>query len=117
MLREAEVTTDAVTLVWEQQESKSHYSYVVQASNGSIFLSNTVYNTTKTFMGLVAGSNYSFTVTTQTADGTQAAPVTVSDFTRMFILYIVSNMLSLHLGISNSKVNPSQWAIQPVNND
>lgn len=117
MLREAEVTTDAVTLVWEQQESKSHYSYVVQASNGSIFLSNTVFNTTKMFIGLVAGSNYSFTVTTQTADGTQAAPVTVSYFTRMFILYILSNMLSLHLGISNSKMNPSQWAIQPVHND
>lgn len=89
MLRQSEVTTDAITLVWEQQESKPHYSYVVQTSNGSIFLSNTVLNTTTTIAGLVAGSNYSFTVTTQTADGTQAAPVTVYYFTRMYILYIL----------------------------
>lgn len=89
MLRQSEVTTDAITLVWEQQESKSFYSYVVQASNGSIFLSNTVFKTTTTISGLVAGSNYSFTVTTQTADGTQAAPVTVSRFTRMYTVYSV----------------------------
>ncbi|KAM7003473.1 receptor-type tyrosine-protein phosphatase eta-like [Tautogolabrus adspersus] len=76
-----EITTNTVTLVWEQQESKCHLSYVVQVSNGAP--SQTV-NTTKMFTGLSSGSNYSFTVTTQTADGTQAAPVTVSYFTRPY---------------------------------
>ncbi|XP_070827425.1 receptor-type tyrosine-protein phosphatase eta-like [Chaetodon trifascialis] len=84
MLRQTEITTDAVTLMWEQPESKSHYSYVVQASNGSIFQSNKVFNTTDTMTGLLSGSNYSFTVTTQTEDGTQAAPVTVFFFTRPY---------------------------------
>lgn len=85
LLRQADITTNTVTLVWEEQESKPHYSYMVQASNGSIFLSYIVLNTTTTITGLVAGSYYSFTVTTQTADGTRAAPMTVSYFTRMLV--------------------------------
>ncbi|XP_068595959.1 receptor-type tyrosine-protein phosphatase beta [Brachionichthys hirsutus] len=76
------ITTATVTLVWEQQESKPHYTYVVSASNGSEVHLNTVITSTDTITGLVAGSNYSFTVTSQTADGTMAAPVTVSHFTR-----------------------------------
>lgn len=77
-LREAEVTTETVTLLWEQQESKPHYSYVVQVSNSD---PTTVSNTSHKFTGLVPGNNYNFTVTTQTADGTSAAPVTLSLFT------------------------------------
>ncbi|KAM9351963.1 receptor-type tyrosine-protein phosphatase eta-like [Symphorus nematophorus] len=83
-LREAEITTDAVTLVWDQREVKPHYSYLVQTSNGSIFKYETVNNTTHTIRELLSGSNYSFTVTTQTADGTQAEHVTVSYFTRPY---------------------------------
>ncbi|GLD60175.1 receptor-type tyrosine-protein phosphatase eta-like isoform X4 [Lates japonicus] len=49
MLRPAEITTNSVTLLWEQPANKSHYSYVVQ-----------------------------------TADGTQAAPVTISTYTRPY---------------------------------
>uniref|UniRef100_UPI0037E8ED9F receptor-type tyrosine-protein phosphatase eta isoform X2 n=1 Tax=Semicossyphus pulcher TaxID=241346 RepID=UPI0037E8ED9F len=82
LAEKTEITTDSVTLVWEQQESKSHYSYVVQASNNAP--SDTVLDTTKKISGLLSGSNYSFTVITQTADGTQAAPVTVSYFTRPY---------------------------------
>ncbi|XP_039989379.1 receptor-type tyrosine-protein phosphatase eta isoform X2 [Xiphias gladius] len=81
-LRQAEITTDAVTLVWEQPESKSHYSYVVSVTNGSSLASVIVFNTTSTTARLESGSNYSFIVTTQTADGTQAVSVTVSYFTR-----------------------------------
>ncbi|XP_041794912.1 receptor-type tyrosine-protein phosphatase eta isoform X3 [Chelmon rostratus] len=84
MLRQTEITTDAVTLMWEQPDNKSHYSYVVEASNGSFSQSNKVFNTSDTIAGLLSGSNYSFTVTTQTGGGTQAAPVTVSYFTRPF---------------------------------
>ncbi|XP_044047807.1 receptor-type tyrosine-protein phosphatase eta-like isoform X3 [Siniperca chuatsi] len=85
MLRQAQITTNTVTLVWEQLESKSHYSYLLQASNGSFVLSKEVFKTTtSTISGLLSGSNYSFTVTTQTADGTLAAPVTVSYFTRPY---------------------------------
>lgn len=75
MLTQAGITTNAVTLMWEQQESKSYYSYVVQVSNSSFSSSKAVLNTSITITGLLSGSNYSFTVTAQTADGTQAAPV------------------------------------------
>lgn len=84
MLRQAGITANAVTLTWEQPQSKPKYSYLVQHTNGSSVLSeHHTSNTTATITGLLSGSNYSFTVTTQTADGTQAAPVTVSYFTRM----------------------------------
>nr|XP_043874906.1 receptor-type tyrosine-protein phosphatase eta-like isoform X6 [Solea senegalensis] len=83
-LRQTDITTDAVTLLWEQSHSKPHYSYVVQSSNGSSHSEVVVSVNTSTITGLLSGSNYSFTVTTQTADGTQAAPVTVSFFTRPY---------------------------------
>ncbi|XP_050929430.1 receptor-type tyrosine-protein phosphatase eta isoform X11 [Lates calcarifer] len=78
MLRPAEITTNSVTLEWEQPEKKSHYSYVVQVNNS---LSSVSSELNYTATGLSSGSNYSFTVTTQTADGTQAAPVTISIYT------------------------------------
>ncbi|XP_056244328.1 tenascin-X isoform X2 [Seriola aureovittata] len=81
-LREEEITTNSVTLVWEQMQSKSHYSYEVQFTNGSFSSSKVVLNTTDKIIGLSSGSSYNFTVTTQTADGTRASPVTVSYYTR-----------------------------------
>ncbi|KAM7396461.1 hypothetical protein PAMP_019498 [Pampus punctatissimus] len=85
MLRQTDITTNAVTLVWEQPESKSDYLYVVQVTNGSLFQSKAVVpNTTHITTGLLSGSNYTFTVAAQTADGTLADPVTVSYFTRPF---------------------------------
>ncbi|XP_049928086.1 receptor-type tyrosine-protein phosphatase eta isoform X2 [Epinephelus moara] len=84
MLRQTEITTSEVTLEWEQPESKPEYSYVVQTTNGSFPVSETVFDRTTTIRELLSGSNYSFTVTTQTADGTQADPRTVSYFTRPY---------------------------------
>ncbi|KAE8296482.1 Receptor-type tyrosine-protein phosphatase eta [Larimichthys crocea] len=81
-LKETKITTDAVTLVWEQPERKPHYSYLVQTSNSSI--SKNVSVTMSNITGLNSGTNYSFTVITRTADGTQSAPVTVSYFTRPY---------------------------------
>ncbi|XP_078113681.1 receptor-type tyrosine-protein phosphatase eta-like isoform X1 [Sander vitreus] len=83
-LTQTDITTNAVTLVWYQPESKPYYSYVVQTTNGSIFASEVVSNKQIIITGLLSGSNYSFTVTTQTQDGTEAAPVTVSYFTRPY---------------------------------
>ncbi|XP_071360006.1 receptor-type tyrosine-protein phosphatase beta isoform X5 [Trachinotus anak] len=83
-LRQAKIATNAVTLVWEQPQRKSDYSYVVQVTNGSFSLSKVILNTTYRITGLLSGSNYSFTVTTQTADDTQSSPVTVSYFTRPY---------------------------------
>ncbi|XP_035521032.1 receptor-type tyrosine-protein phosphatase eta isoform X2 [Morone saxatilis] len=101
MLNETEITTDAVTLVWVQPESKPHYSYKVQISNGSIFASRNVFNTTDTITGLLSGSNYSFIVTTQTKDFTQADPVTVSYFTRPYSIRSLEvetlNTTAIHL--------------------
>uniref|UniRef100_A0A8C4DIL8 protein-tyrosine-phosphatase n=1 Tax=Dicentrarchus labrax TaxID=13489 RepID=A0A8C4DIL8_DICLA len=84
LLTQTVITTDAVTLVWVQPESKPHYSYEVQVSNSSISTSRNVSNTTYTITGLLSGSNYIFIVTTQTKDFTQADPVTVSYFTRPY---------------------------------
>ncbi|XP_068578957.1 receptor-type tyrosine-protein phosphatase eta-like [Cebidichthys violaceus] len=84
MLRQTEITTNAVTVEWEQPEDKSHYSYLVETTNGSFSKSEVVLNKHNAITGLLSGSNYSFTVTTQTADGTQAAPVTVSYCTRPY---------------------------------
>ncbi|KAM8891688.1 receptor-type tyrosine-protein phosphatase beta isoform 1-T1 [Spinachia spinachia] len=85
MLRQTEITTDAVTLEWEQLEYKSNYSYLVKTTNGSFNQSKTVLNKDSTIInGLLSGTNYSFTVITQTPDGTEAAPVTVFYFTRPY---------------------------------
>ncbi|XP_031138584.1 receptor-type tyrosine-protein phosphatase eta isoform X2 [Sander lucioperca] len=83
-LTQTDITTNAVTLVWDQPESKPYYSYVVQTTNDSIFASEVVSNKQIIITGLLSGSNYNFTVTTQTLDGTKAAPVTVSYFTRPY---------------------------------
>ncbi|XP_028442176.1 receptor-type tyrosine-protein phosphatase eta [Perca flavescens] len=77
------ITTNAVTLVWDQPESKPNYSYLVQTNNSSIFVS-VVVSKNITINGLLSGSNYNFTVTTQTPDGTKADPVPVSNFTRPY---------------------------------
>uniref|UniRef100_A0A3Q3L5T9 protein-tyrosine-phosphatase n=1 Tax=Mastacembelus armatus TaxID=205130 RepID=A0A3Q3L5T9_9TELE len=78
------ITTNAVTLVWEQPMSKPQYQYVVNVTNDTTVIKMMSNNTTVTITGLLSGSQYSFTVITQTADGTQAAPVSVSYFTRPY---------------------------------
>ncbi|XP_029951415.1 receptor-type tyrosine-protein phosphatase beta isoform X5 [Salarias fasciatus] len=77
-LKPTEITTDTVTLVWTQPGSKSDYSYSVKFGNDSRILNST----TIKISGLTSGSNFSLTVTTRTADGTEADPETVSYFTR-----------------------------------
>ncbi|XP_035013189.2 receptor-type tyrosine-protein phosphatase eta isoform X6 [Hippoglossus stenolepis] len=85
MLRQAGITTNAVTLVWEQPNSKNGQSYVVLVTqNSSSFPEVRVFNTTFTSTRLSSGTNTSFTVTTQTTDHTPAAPVTVYYFTRPY---------------------------------
>lgn len=81
-LRPSEITTDSVTLVWMQPESKPDYTYYVEYSNGT-FINTTTTNST-TISQLLSGSNYSFTVITLAADGTRSDPETVSNFTRMY---------------------------------
>lgn len=83
-LTQSGITTDAVTLVWMQPQSKPDYTYIVQFYNGTFVRSLTVPNTTTTVSQLLSGSNYSFTVITLAADGTPSDPRTVSYFTRMY---------------------------------
>ncbi|XP_060931826.1 receptor-type tyrosine-protein phosphatase beta-like isoform X5 [Limanda limanda] len=83
MLRQERITATTVTLVWEQLDSNTGQSYVVLVTQNTFsFPEDRVFNTTFTSTGLVSGINTSFTVTTQTKDGTPAAPVTVHYFTR-----------------------------------
>ncbi|TNN87990.1 Receptor-type tyrosine-protein phosphatase eta [Liparis tanakae] len=84
MLRQTEISTDAVTLEWEAPKNYSNYSYLVETTNGSVLQSETVVTQHKVITGLLSGTNYNFTVTTLTPNGTQAAPVTVSYFTRPY---------------------------------
>lgn len=115
-LTEGEVTTESVTLLWQQQESKPHYSYVVQVSNGSAF---TVSNTSHKFTGLVPGSSYSFTVTTQTADGTSATPVTVSLYTRTYLNSCLTcrprSKCNESIRLIGVVSNPHFWWLKTVN--
>ncbi|KAM3608811.1 uncharacterized protein V6R79_005192 [Siganus canaliculatus] len=84
-LKKAGITPEELTLVWEQTESKPNYSYVVEASDGTNSLSYETKQITLTIPGLLSGSCYDFSVTTQTADGTQAPnAVTVSYCTPPF---------------------------------
>ncbi|XP_041852407.1 receptor-type tyrosine-protein phosphatase eta isoform X2 [Melanotaenia boesemani] len=84
-LTQATITTDSVTLVWDQPERKSDYSYEVKViGSPGRELVNIITNTTIKVDNLQSGSNYSFTVTTQAADGTRAEPRTISYFTRPF---------------------------------
>ncbi|CAB1323505.1 unnamed protein product, partial [Coregonus sp. 'balchen'] len=85
-LTEAGITPTDVTLVWDQPENKADYSFKVEVTypNGSLFISVTVNNTTTTVTGLQSGSNYTFTVTTLTEDGTMATPVKVFYYTRPY---------------------------------
>ncbi|XP_019749603.1 receptor-type tyrosine-protein phosphatase eta-like isoform X4 [Hippocampus comes] len=83
MLKAAEITTNAVMLVWEQPENKLNYSYLVRVTNGSFPPSEVVSrNLSAVISGLFSGYNYTFTVFTQAADGTQAFPRINSFFTR-----------------------------------
>ncbi|XP_045562202.1 receptor-type tyrosine-protein phosphatase eta isoform X3 [Salmo salar] len=86
-LIEAGITTTNVTLVWFQPESKPGYSFRVEVTNWSVTANTRMsnYNYT-TITGLQSGSNYTFTVTTLTGDGTMATPVMVSYFTRPFAI-------------------------------
>lgn len=89
-LQNTQITTNAVTLSWEQPEYKPLYLFLVLVSNATF--NNVTVNPMYTVGGLLSGTNYSFTVTTQTADGTQAAPVTVSSFTRVYIQYQICSL-------------------------
>lgn len=85
-LTEAGITPTNVTLVWDQPKNKAGFSFKVEVTypNGSLFISVTVNNTKIIVTGLQSGSNYTFTVTTLTEDGTMATPVKVFYYTSMF---------------------------------
>ncbi|KAM6936903.1 receptor-type tyrosine-protein phosphatase eta-like [Xenentodon cancila] len=83
-LNQTEVSTSSVTLVWEQPDRKPSYSYMVKVIAPTPLEPAIVNEMIKTVDGLQSGCNVSFTVTTLTADGTEAEPVTVSYFTRPY---------------------------------
>lgn len=90
MLKAAEITTNAVMLVWEQPENKLNYSYLVKVTNGSFLHSQVVSrNLSAIISGLLSGYNYTFTVHTQAADGTLASPRINSLFTRKYFMSLI----------------------------
>ncbi|XP_055011887.1 receptor-type tyrosine-protein phosphatase eta [Boleophthalmus pectinirostris] len=110
-LQQTEITPDSVTLIWNQTEHKPGYRYLVEVSNSSGPTSAplNVTDLTVKVQGLISGTNYSFTVTTQTADGTAASPQTVSYFTRP---YGIKNLMADTLNttsISLTWTQPSEY--------
>ncbi|KAM4618292.1 receptor-type tyrosine-protein phosphatase eta-like [Polymixia lowei] len=103
MLRQAGISPTYVTLQWDQPDHKPGYSYLVEVTNRSS--SEVVFNTTHTVHALQSGSNYSFTVTTQTEDGTRATPRTVSYFTRP---YNISGLRATTLNTTAVRLNWTQ---------
>lgn len=81
---ETEITTSSVTLTWNQPDSEPPFIYEVQVKNvvsNNYKPSILTNNTTETVADLESGSNYSFTVTTLTADSTRAESVVVFYYT------------------------------------
>ncbi|XP_026220773.1 receptor-type tyrosine-protein phosphatase beta-like isoform X26 [Anabas testudineus] len=107
-LQLTQITTNAVTLNWEQPENQS-YSYSVQATNGSFSMLYKVSNTTYTIIGLLSGSNYNCTVTAETADGTQAAPVTIPCFTRPYSVTGVGAVALNTTAVNLSWIQPLEY--------
>ncbi|XP_049578499.1 receptor-type tyrosine-protein phosphatase eta isoform X2 [Syngnathus scovelli] len=103
MLNAAEITTNAVKLVWQQPEIKRNYSYLVHVTNGSFQSDEIVFTTlSANVSGLLSGNNYTFSVTTQAADGTRAAPQIKSFFTRP---HEINELKALTLNSTGMKLN------------
>lgn len=106
-LTQTQVTTNSVSLKWDQLESKPYYYYNVQAFNSSHSetISSNASSTNKTVDKLESGTNYTFIVTTVTPDGTRSEPSMVSYFTRTCQLWRMSvcvmTMLSARCGLHN----------------
>ncbi|KPP66776.1 hypothetical protein Z043_114689, partial [Scleropages formosus] len=65
-----------------QQDAKDSYSYLVQVLNRTKLVKNLTTNTTSaTILDLESGSSFTFSVTTQAADGTTSTPVSISEST------------------------------------
>ncbi|XP_036068490.1 receptor-type tyrosine-protein phosphatase eta isoform X4 [Oryzias melastigma] len=110
-LTQTQVTTNSVSLKWDQLESKPYYYYNVQAFNSSHLetISSNANSTNKTVDKLESGTNYTFIVTTVTPDGTRSEPSMVSYFTRPLP---VTALGALTLNTSSIYLNwtkPSQY--------
>ncbi|KAL0968000.1 hypothetical protein UPYG_G00260820 [Umbra pygmaea] len=93
-----------VTLQWKlPNDYKPSYTFKVTWANGNLSTNNS----SAIISALNPGSRYTFNVITQTADGTQGAPVSTSDCTT------ASPVLTMNYTVNNSP-NPAQlnlsWA-------
>ncbi|XP_047452281.1 receptor-type tyrosine-protein phosphatase eta isoform X25 [Mugil cephalus] len=77
------VTTNNLTLAWDQ-EGERNYSYLVVVTNDSkaVVYNNVAPKNEINITGLPSGSLFNCTVTTRAEDGTEAQPATANCFTR-----------------------------------
>ncbi|XP_029107595.1 receptor-type tyrosine-protein phosphatase eta-like isoform X6 [Scleropages formosus] len=81
-LTSTSINTSSISLIWMQQDAKDSYSYLVQVLNRTKLVKNLTTNTTSaTILDLESGSSFTFSVTTQAADGTTSTPVSISEST------------------------------------
>lgn len=84
----ASTQEEIITVTWDTpDEYKESYRYNLtwQGSNGFIRHSNITETTKYDIDGLVPGSRYNFSVTTETSDGTQGSPTWNTSCTSMVI--------------------------------
>lgn len=77
---------DTITVKWERPDDyKDSYRYSLTWQRQNKIINNTTTETEFTIDNLIPGSNYSFSVITETSDGTQSEPATNSGCTSMII--------------------------------
>uniref|UniRef100_A0A673B464 protein-tyrosine-phosphatase n=1 Tax=Sphaeramia orbicularis TaxID=375764 RepID=A0A673B464_9TELE len=91
----SEITTNSVTLMWIQPEDKSYYSFLVRvATNSNIIHEEVVSNKTYTATELQSGTNYSFSVQSQTPDGTTAPEAVTACSRGGVLLYLQADTIN-----------------------
>ncbi|RVE72230.1 hypothetical protein OJAV_G00059530 [Oryzias javanicus] len=110
-LTQTQVTTDSVSLKWDQRESKHYYSYSVQAfsSSYSEVFSSKSNRTNATVNNLESGTNYNFSVTTVTPDGTRSEPSMMSYFTRPSPITAFGTLALNSSSIYLNWTKPDEW--------
>ncbi|XP_073668808.1 receptor-type tyrosine-protein phosphatase eta isoform X2 [Paramisgurnus dabryanus] len=106
-------TENSIFLIWEQNdEQQNGYSYLVQfryPNNTDVQM--TVNNTSAQLLSLKSASQYSISITTQTADGTKSDPQFITAYSKPYPVSAVRNDSLNVTAISLSWNRPPEYHI------